>query len=54
MISSLDGDFSADVVSNTLECFVELMKSLGPIFLENNLDKLVNSLEILIKKEGKC
>ena len=50
----MDEDFSVDVVSNTLEAILELMKELGPIFLENNLDKLVNSLEILIKKEGKC
>lgn len=30
------------------------MKSLGPIFLENNLEKLTNSLNLLITKEAKC
>jgi len=27
---------------------------LGPIFLENNLEKLTNSLNLLITKEAKC
>lgn len=50
----MDEDFSADVVSATLEVIYDLIKSLGPIFLENNVEKLVKSLKTLIQKEGKC
>jgi len=50
----LDEEFSVDVVSTALEVIYDLMKSLGPIFLENNLEKLANSLLLLISKEAKC
>lgn len=50
----LDEEFSADVVSATLEVLTDLLESLGPVVVENGLDHLTRSLDLLIKQEGKC
>lgn len=42
------------MVSNTLDVIQELLTQLGPIFVENNTDKLTNCLVTLISREGKC
>jgi len=54
IIHNLDEEFSPDVVSATLEVLTDLLENVGPIVIENGLEKLTRSLEILILREGKC
>lgn len=42
------------MVSASIEVLTDLLDSVGPILIENGLEPLTNSLDLLIKQESKC
>lgn len=42
------------MVSASIEVLTDLLGSVGPILIENGLEPLTNSLDLLIKQESKC